>query len=169
MYKINNFGNGNKRIRKILIKIKKQYTYIYKQLKTKIMAELDNIPQKQTIEIETVKLDESVVKTITELNQKSNAMVGDFGSIYLRKKEIAEELIKLDAILEDAEAQFKSVNAELKEIVDALDDKYPQGRINIQEGMIQYQPGALSRKQLAEQQAQQAQQPASSGMKVVKE
>jgi hypothetical protein len=132
------------------------------------MAELDNIPQKQTIEIETVKLDESVVKTITELNQKSNAMVSDFGSIYLRKKEIAEELIKLDSILEDSEAQFKSINAELKEIVDALDDKYPQGRINLQEGMIQYQPGALSRKQLAEQQAKQAQQSAS-GMKVVKE
>jgi len=52
-----------------------------------------------------------------------------------------------------------------------LDEKYPQGRINLQEGMIQYQPGALTRKQLAEQQTQQVkqvQQPASS-MKVVKE
>jgi site-specific recombinase len=132
------------------------------------MAELDNIPQKQTIEIEMAKLDESVVKTITELNQKSNAMISDFGSIYIRKKEIAEELVRLDAILEDAEAQFKSVNAELKEVVDALDEKYPQGRINLQEGMIQYQPGALTRKQLAEQQSQQSQQ-AASGMKVVKE
>ena len=132
------------------------------------MAELDNIPQKQTIEIEMAKLDESVVKTITELNQKSNAMISDFGSIYIRKKEIAEELVRLDAILEDAEAQFKSVNAELKEVVDALDEKYPQGRINFQEGMVQYQPGALTRKQLAEQQTQQAQQ-AASGMKVVKE
>ncbi len=132
------------------------------------MAELDNIPQKQTIEIEMAKLDESVVKTITELNQKSNALISDFGSIYIRKKEIAEELVRLDAILEDAEAQFKSVNAELKEVVDALDEKYPQGRINLQEGMIQYQPGALTRKQLAEQQTQQAQQ-AAGGMKVVKE
>ena len=74
----------------------------------------------------------------------------------------------MDAILEDAEAQFKSVNVELKEVVDALDEKYPQGRINLQEGMIQYQPGALTRKQLAEQQTQQAQQ-AAGGMKVVKE
>jgi len=48
------------------------------------MAELDNIPQKQTIEIEMAKLDESVVKTITELNQKSNALISDFGSIYIR-------------------------------------------------------------------------------------
>ena len=131
------------------------------------MAELDNIPQKQTIEIEIAKLDESVVKTITELNQKSNVMIADFGSIYIRKKEIAEELEKLDSILEDAEAQFKSVNAELKEIVDALDEKYPQGRINLQDGTIQYQPGAPTRKQQAEQLAQQQQ--SSNGVKVVKQ
>ena len=130
------------------------------------MAELDNIPQKQTIEIEVAKLEESVVKSITELNQKSNAIIADFGAIYVRKKELSEELERLDTVLEDAEAQFKSTNAELKEILDALDEKYPQGRINLQDGMIQYQPGALSRKQLAEQQAQQS---AGAGMKVVKE
>ena len=50
MYQINNFRNGNKRIRKIPIKIKKQDNYIYKQQKNKIMAELDSIPQKQQIE-----------------------------------------------------------------------------------------------------------------------
>jgi hypothetical protein len=133
------------------------------------MAALDNIPQKQTIEIEIAKLDESVLKSITDLNQKSNTIISDFGNIYIRKKELSDELIRLDSILEDAESQFKAVNAELKEIVDALDEKYPQGRINIQDGTVQYQPGALSRKQLAEQQAQQAQQPASTGMKVVKE
>lgn len=130
------------------------------------MAELDNIPQKQTIEIETVKLDESVLKSITELNQKSNAIIADFGSIYVRKKELTDELVRLDTVLEEAEAQFKSTNEELKQILDGLDDKYPQGRINLQDGLIQYQPGALSRKQLAEQQLQQA---AGTGMKVVKE
>jgi hypothetical protein len=34
------------------------------------MAGLDNIPQKQSIEIEIVKLDENVLNSITELNQK---------------------------------------------------------------------------------------------------
>jgi predicted nucleic acid-binding Zn-ribbon protein len=133
------------------------------------MAELDKIPQKQSIEIEIAKLDEAVVKTITDLNQKSNNLIADFGQIYIRKREIEDELIRLDEILEKSEAQFKSVNSELKEVADALDEKYPQGRINIQDGTVQYQPGAPSRKQLAEQQAQQAEQPASSGMKVVKE
>ncbi len=122
------------------------------------MAALDNIPQRQTVEIEVAKLDETVLKTITDLNQKSNTIISDFGNIYIRKKELSDELIRLDSILEDAESQFKAVNAELKEIVDALDEKYPQGRINIADGTVQYQPGAPTRKQLAEQQAQQANQ-----------
>jgi len=130
------------------------------------MAELDNIPQKQSIEIEIVKLDEETLKSITDLNQKSNALISDFGSIYVRRKELEEELTRLNTVLEQAEEQFKSVNAELKEIVDVLDDKYPQGRLNLQDGTIQYQAGALSRKKLAEQQAQQQ---SAGAMKVVKE
>jgi len=130
------------------------------------MAELDNIPQKQSIEIEIVKLDEQVLKSITDLNQKSNALISDFGSIYIRRKELEEELTRLDTVLEQAEEQFKSVNAELKEIVDVLDDKYPQGRLNLQDGTIQYQAGALSRKKLAEQQSEQQ---SAGAMKVVKE
>ena len=133
------------------------------------MAELDKIPQKQSIEIEIAKLDEAVVKTITDLNQKSNNLIADFGQIYIRKREIEDELIRLGEILEKSENDFKSINLELKEVLDSLDEKYPQGRINLQEGTVQYQPGAPSRKQLAEQQAQQAQQPATGGMKVVKE
>ena len=133
------------------------------------MAGLDNIPQKTTVEIEVVKLDEDILKTITDLNQKSANIISEFGQIYIRKDELQEELMKLEEFLVTGKDEFKATNLQLKEVIDALDDKYPQGRINLQEGTVQYQPGAPSRKQLAEQQAQQAQQPASSGMKVVKE
>ncbi len=127
------------------------------------MAGLDNIPQKQTIEVETVKLDETVFKNITDLNQKSANIITDFGQIYIRKREIQEELVSLDDFLLKGEEELKSISSQLKEMIDALDDKYPQGRINIQDGTIQYQPGAPTRKQLAEQQAQP------SGMKVTKQ
>jgi hypothetical protein len=130
------------------------------------MSELDNIPQKTTVEIETVKLDEAVLKNITELNQKSANIINEFGQIYIRKEEIQEEMIKLDEFLQSGKDEFKAVNLQLKEVIDALDDKYPQGRINLKDGIIQYQPGAPSRKQLAEQQKQQMAN-GSSDMKVV--
>ena len=134
------------------------------------MAGLDNIPQKQSIEIEIVKLDEKILQSITDLNQKSANIINEFGQIYIRKREIENELISLDEILEKGEDEFKAANFQLKEMVDALDETYPQGRINLKDGTIQYQPGAPTRKQQAEQQAQQQQQQSSgNGMKVVKE
>jgi vancomycin resistance protein YoaR len=117
------------------------------------MSELDNIPQKQTYEIASVKLDTVQYEKLKELNQKSNLIISDFGQIYVRKKELVEELQRLDTILEQSEADFKDTNAEIKAIVDELDEKYPQARINMADGMVQYQPGAPTRKQLAEKQS----------------
>jgi hypothetical protein len=124
------------------------------------MAGLDNIPQQQQITIETAKIAEDTLKSITDLNQKINSLFIEFGQIYIRKKEITEELIKMDDFLEKGEDQFKMLNSELRDVIDSLDDKYPQGRINIQDGTNQYQPGAPTRKQLAEQQQQQQNQQA---------
>lgn len=132
------------------------------------MAELDNIPQTQSIEIATAKIEQDVLKSMNELNSKINLLISDFGQIYIRKKEMSEELIRLDDILERAEDEFKAANNQMKEIVDSLDEQYPQGRINLQEGTIQYQPGAPTRKQQEQMQAEQRQQQ-SSDLKVVKE
>ena len=99
------------------------------------MAELDNIPQKQSIEIATVKLDDTTKTKLEQLNQKQNVLIADFGQIYLRKKEIAQELENLDSILEKSEAEFKLVADELKQTLEDLDEQYPQMRINLKEGV----------------------------------
>ena len=115
------------------------------------MGELDNIPTQQQITIESAKLDEETLNTIRERNQQINNYLMDFGSMHIRKKEISEELIRIDEMLEKTEDMFKAANKQIKEFMDALDEKYPQGRINLQDGSIQYQPGAPTRKQLEEQ------------------
>jgi hypothetical protein len=131
------------------------------------MAGLDNIPQQQQITIETAKIEAEALQSITDINQKIQNLIIEFGQIHIRKKEINEELVRMDDFLEKGEDEFKMLNTELREVIDALDEKYPQGRINLQDGTIQYQPGAPTRKQQAEQQAQQQQ--SSNGVKVVKQ
>jgi hypothetical protein len=116
---------------------------------------LDNIPTKATIEIETVKIDESLYNELKNQNAELTNYVTDFGSIYLRKKEIMDELTKLEETLVRLETEFKEKNKEFRTKMDDLDDKYPAGRLNLADGTIQYQPGALSRKQIAEMQKQQ--------------
>jgi predicted nuclease with TOPRIM domain len=115
------------------------------------MAELDNIPQKQSIEFETIKLDETIISEVTQLTQKSNLLINDFGQIYIRKKQITDEIEKLNELLEKAESEYKTTQIRLNEIGDGLDDKYPQARIDLQNGTVIYQPGAPTRKQQAQQ------------------
>jgi hypothetical protein len=122
------------------------------------MAELDNIPTKQSIDLEIAKIDSEVLETIQKLNQEINNYLLDFGQVHIRRKEISEEMVRLDEILEKSEDAFKLVNTQLREVMDGLDDKYPQGRLNIQDGTVTYQPGAPSRKQLAEEQRKRAEQ-----------
>ena len=122
------------------------------------MAELDNIPTKQSIDLEIAKIDSEVLETIQKLNQEINNYLLDFGQIHIRRKEISEEMVRLDEILEKSEDAFKLVNTQLREVMDGLDDKYPQGRLNIQDGTVTYQPGAPSRKQLAEEQRKRTEQ-----------
>ncbi len=129
------------------------------------MAELDKIPQKQAVEIETVKLEDSVLQNVTEVNNQIANIVSRFGEIYIRRNELQADLKRLDDLQIQFDDEFKAKNDELRELLDALDDKYPQGRINLQDGTITYQPGAPSRKQIQQQSAT----PNSQGMRVVKE
>jgi len=110
-----------------------------------------DVPQIQNVEIATAKLDEDVIKQIQELNQKTALLVQEFGGIYIRKQQIQEEMLRMDEFLEKANDDYKMYQQQLNEIGEQVDEKYPQGRINIQEG-------TPTRKQLAEQQAQQANQ-----------
>lgn len=116
-----------------------------------------DVPQIQNVEIATTKLDDDVIKQIQELNQKSSAIIQEFGSIYLRKQQIEEEKLRMDEFLEKINDDYKLYQQQLNEIGEQIDEKYPQGRINIQDGTVQYQPGAPTRKQLAEQQQQPVQ------------
>ena len=130
------------------------------------MAELDNIPQTQTVELAQVKLDDSTFEKIKDLNSKIQSLILEVGSIYIRRKEMEDEILRMADALEAHEAEIKSSNIKLNDIASDIDDQYPQARINIADGTVQYQPGAPTRKQ---QQAEQAQQQSGSpDFKVVK-
>ena len=71
------------------------------------MAGLDNIPQQQQITIETAKIEADVLKSINDLNQKINSLIIEFGQIHIRKKEIHEEMVRMDDFLEKGVSVFK--------------------------------------------------------------
>lgn len=107
--------------------------------------ELDKLdmdaPQTATIELTTEKVEETKLESIKELNGKLTNIVNAFGQMYLRRKELSDELERIEEGFQRAEDDFKSTNAELKEILDELERKYPAGRLDLQNGTITYQPG----------------------------
>ena len=121
-----------------------------------------NEAQKQQVELLTIELGEDTLSSIKEKNAKINDIVNAFGQIYLRRKELNEELEKLDGTLEQAEADFKESNDELRTELNALEKEYPRGQINLQEGTLTYNPA------VKEQMAQQNANLTSDGMEVVK-
>jgi len=52
----------------------------------------------------------------------------------------------MDSLLEKAEADFRETNLKLKEVIAELEEKYPAGRLNLQDGTVTYQPGAQIKK-----------------------
>lgn len=117
---------------------------------------------KKQIELLTIDLGEETIGSIKEKNAKINDIINAFGQIYLRKKELHEELEKLETTLEQAEADFKESNDSLREELNALDKEYPRGQINLQEGTLTYNP------EVKAQMEQQAKNVASDNIEVVK-
>lgn len=96
--------------------------------------------QKTTVELVTKQLDGGILDPIRETNAKIQEMVNIFGQLYLRKKELNEELTSLETNLEKAEEDFKNLNVELKGLLSSLDKDYPRGQIDLREGTITYRP-----------------------------
>jgi hypothetical protein len=100
----------------------------------------------QKIELVTVELTEDILTSLREGNGEIQNLVNAFGQIYLRRKELEEEMVKLDEGLERAEADFKSKNDDMRELVSGLEKDYPRGQIDLKEGTITYNPAAKEQK-----------------------
>ena len=94
----------------------------------------------QKIELVTVELTEDILTPLREGNGKVQELVNAFGQIYLRRKDLEEEMVKLEEGLERAEADFKSQNDEMLKLVAELEKDYPRGQIDLKEGTITWNP-----------------------------
>ena len=103
----------------------------------------------QKIELVTRTLEESVVTPIKEANEEISQLVNVFGQLYLRRKELEDELVKLDEGVEKAEADFKEKNEAIRGLVNELEQEYPRGQLDLQKGTITFDPSM--KEKMAEQ------------------
>ncbi len=81
--------------------------------------------------LQTEKLEESILSKIKELNNRKNELIANAGQLHL---DIAE-LNKIILVIED---EYVQTNKELNIILADLNQKYPNGEINLLEGNVTF-------------------------------
>ena len=79
----------------------------------------------------TEKLEESILSKIKELNNRKNELIANAGQLHL---DVAE-LNKIILVIED---EYIQTNKELNIILADLNQKYPNGEINLLEGNVTF-------------------------------
>jgi hypothetical protein len=84
------------------------------------------------MELQTEKLEESILSKIKELNNRKNELTLNAGQLHL-------DIAELNKIIAIVEAEYGQANKELNTILSDLNQKYPNGEIDLIEGNILYQ------------------------------
>jgi chromosome segregation ATPase len=84
------------------------------------------------MELQTEKLEESILSKIKELNNRKNELTINAGQLHL-------DVAELKKVIEVVESEYSVANKELNTILADLNQKYPNGEIYLVEGTLIYQ------------------------------
>jgi hypothetical protein len=84
------------------------------------------------MELQTEKLEESILSKIKELNNRKNELTINAGQLHL-------DITELNKILSVVQDEYNQTNKELNTILADLNQKYPNGEIDLVEGTLIYQ------------------------------
>jgi hypothetical protein len=84
------------------------------------------------MELQTEKLEESILSKIKELNNRKNELIVNAGQLNL-------DIAELKKIIVVIESEYSATNKELNSILADLNEKYPNGEIDLVEGTLIYQ------------------------------
>jgi predicted nuclease with TOPRIM domain len=82
------------------------------------------------------KLQPEQIEKLKEFQAKSNDIVVSLGQISIRIREFNNEIKKLEKIKEELDLDFDKNADELSLILKQLETKYPNGEIDLKEGIV---------------------------------
>lgn len=84
------------------------------------------------------KLEDSTLNKIKENQAKAGDLSFEVGQIHFKIKDLQREIKKLHEIITENEIEFDKLNNEISEILVQLNEKYPNGELDLKEGVIYY-------------------------------
>jgi uncharacterized protein involved in exopolysaccharide biosynthesis len=84
------------------------------------------------MEKHTEKLEQSLIDRLKELRNKQTELVLSIGQIHL-------ELKQMNSAMETLESQYLTITNELNEKLNDLEKKYPNGEVDLVDGIVIYE------------------------------
>lgn len=84
------------------------------------------------------KIDESILKQIQDNQTKASEISFEVGQLHFRLREIQKELRNVQSAITAKENDFDGLNLEISKILADLNEKYPNGELDLKEGGVFY-------------------------------
>jgi hypothetical protein len=87
----------------------------------------------------TEKLEQSTLDKIVKYQSDANQIIFELGQLSLQIREFESQLKKVNEIKTQSEEKFDNIGLQLENILSDLQRKYPNGEINLEEGVIKFE------------------------------
>ena len=87
----------------------------------------------------TEKLEQGVLDKIVKYQSDANQIIFELGQVSLQIRELELQLKKINEIKTTSEEKFDNIGLQLENILSDLQRKYPNGEINLEEGVIKFE------------------------------
>ena len=84
-------------------------------------------------------LSADVLNSIKEKRDEVSNLVMELGQLTLKKRELKNEVSRLEEIESAIENRFDEINSEMTDILKELETKYSKGEIDLNEGVVYYE------------------------------
>jgi predicted nuclease with TOPRIM domain len=88
---------------------------------------------------QTEKLSQEVLDKIVKAQNETNEIIFNIGQVSFRLRELNNEIKKMEDFKANAEEKFDNLALQLENTLTDLQRKYPNGEIDLQEGVVKFE------------------------------
>ena len=89
--------------------------------------------------LKTEKLSQEVLDKIVKAQNETNEIIFNIGQVSFRLRELNNEIKKMEDFKANAEEKFDNLALQLENTLTDLQRKYPNGEIDLQEGVVNFE------------------------------
>jgi len=89
--------------------------------------------------LQTEKLSQDVLDKIVKTQNETNEIIFNIGQVSFRLRELYAEIKKMEEFKANAEEKFDNLALQLENTLTDLQRKYPNGEIDLQEGVVKFE------------------------------